>query len=147
MKTPNFLKISIIVLLTCTILAGCKKGSTPTATLNERIDASQSKPASNSGDFSNGPYGTVTGTARVFLTGGKYQLALEGFSTSNGPDLKVYISQEQNPVHFVNLGSLKSTSGNQVYDIPSEANVKDYAYALIYCQQYHHLFGYTQLTF
>lgn len=129
------------------LAAGCKKESTPTVTLNETIDVTKSTPASTGGGFSNGSYGTVTGTARIFLTGDKYQLALENFSTSNGPDLKVYISKEKEPVHFVNLGSLKATSGNQIYDIPAGANPKDYSYALIYCQQYSHLFGYSQLTF
>ncbi|MFA6245384.1 MAG: DM13 domain-containing protein [Mucilaginibacter sp.] len=137
----------LFFLLAAALATSCKKESTPAVTLNETIDATKSTPASTGGGFSNGQYGTVTGTARIFLTGDKYQLALENFSTSNGPDLKVYISKEKDPVHFVNLGSLKATSGNQIYDIPAEANPKDYSYALIYCQQYSHLFGFSQLTF
>jgi len=70
---------------------------------------------------------------------------LENFSSSNGPDLKVYLSKEKQPVNFVNLGSLKSTSGNQLYAIPSSVNVMDYNFALIHCQQYNHLFGFAQL--
>ncbi|MBB3054320.1 DM13 domain-containing protein [Mucilaginibacter gotjawali] len=147
MKKTDIRWPGLIAFMVIITFAGCKKESTPAVALNETIDATKSTPASTGGGFSNGQYGTVTGTARIFLTGNKYQLALENFSTSNGPDLKVYISKEKNPVHFVNLGSLKATSGNQIYDIPAEANPKDYSYALIYCQQYSHLFGYSQLTF
>jgi len=147
MKSTNTLLSGLIGTIVIITLVGCKKESTPTVTLNDRIDVTKSSAASTASGFSNGAYGAVTGTARIFLTGDKYQLALENFSTSNGPDLKVYISKEKDPVHFVNLGSLKSTSGNQIYDIPAGANPKDYSYALIYCQQYSHLFGYAQLTF
>jgi hypothetical protein len=147
MKRTNTLRSGLIAVIVIIAFAGCKKESTPTIALNETIDATKSTPASTDGSFSDGSYGTVTGTARIFLTDGKYQLALESFSTTNGPDLKVYISKEKNPVHFVNLGSLKATSGNQIYNIPAEANPKDYGYALIYCQQYSHLFGYSPLSF
>lgn len=136
-----------LVLALATSITGCKKESTPTLKLNERIDTAVAKPQTNSSGFSNGSYGVVRGTARVYQTDGKNQLALENFNTSNGPDLKVYLSKEQQPVNFVNLGSLRSTSGNQVYDIPANVDVKDYTYALIYCQQYSHLFGYTKFTF
>jgi hypothetical protein len=147
MKMMKLIGPCLLILLVAGAATGCKKESTPTAALNEKIDLTVSAPQSSSGGFSNGPYGAVTGSARVYLTDGKYQLDLENFNTSNGPDLKVYISKEQNPAHFVNLGSLKSTSGNQVYDIPTGVDPKDYTYALIFCQQYSHLFGYTQLTF
>lgn len=147
MKMRKLTGLCLAILLIAGAATGCKKESTPTAALNEKIDPAVSAPQSNNSGFNNGPYGVVTGNARVYLTDGKYQLALQDFNTSNGPDLKVYISAEQNPVHFVNLGSLKATSGNQVYDIPAGVNPKDYAYALIFCQQYKHLFGYTQLTF
>ena len=129
------------------LMVSCKKESTPNAVLNEKVDLTVSKPETGGAGFSNGPYGSVSGTARVYLTNGKYQLALESFTSSNGPDLKVYLSKEQQPVNFVNLGSLRSTAGNQLYDIPANTNVKDYTYALIYCQQYSHLFGYTQFTY
>lgn len=131
--------IVVIVLL----LSACKKETTSTTPFNEAPAATAM--AIDSGYFSNGPYGTVTGSAKIYKTGSNYELALENFSGSNGPDLKVYLSKEQQPVNFVNLGSLKSTAGNQLYSIPGSVNVKDYKYALIHCQQYNHLFGFAQL--
>lgn len=93
------------------------------------------------GSFQNGPYGTASGTAKVILTNGKYQLRLEGFSVSSGPDLKVYLSKELKPLNFLRLGSLKSLNGDQVYDVPGNPNIMDYPYALIHCEKYNHLFG------
>lgn len=142
----RFICLNTIIALIVTFTS-CKKETTPTVVLNEKVDIAVAKPATNSSGFSNGSYGAVTGNARVYSINGKYQLALEDFTTSNGPDLKVYISKEQQPVNFVNLGSLKSTAGNQLYDIPSTVDVKEYTYALIYCQQYSHLFGYTKFTY
>jgi hypothetical protein len=67
------------------------------------------------------------------------------FSSSNGPDLKVYLSKEIQPINFVNLGSLKSTNGSQLYNIPTGIDFAQYKYALIHCQQYNHLFGSAEL--
>jgi hypothetical protein len=124
-------------------MAACKKETTSMAPLNEAPVATAI--GVDSGSFSNGPYGSVSGKAKIYKNGDKYELALENFSSSNGPDLKVYLSKEKQPVNFVNLGSLKSTSGNQLYPIPTSVNVKDYSFALIHCQQYNHLFGFAQL--
>lgn len=130
-------------LLLIIVMTACKKETTSTDPLNET--PMNTAMAIDSGSFSNGPYGSVSGNAKIYKTGDKYELALENFSSSNGPDLKVYLSKEKQPVNFVNLGSLKSTAGNQLYTIPSSVNVKDYKFALIHCQQYNHLFGYADL--
>lgn len=98
------------------------------------------------GNFENGPYGTTRGTAKVVLTAGKWQLRLEGFSVSSGPDLKVYISRERLPLNFIRLGSLKAFSGDQLYDIPGNPDFMEYPYALIHCEQFNHLFGAAMLV-
>ena len=135
--------IKLFAMLAMLFLIACKKETTSTIAVNET--PSVTAMGIDSGYFSNGPYGTVTGTAKIYKTGTKYDLALENFSSSNGPDLKVYLSKEKQPVNFVNLGSLKSTAGNQLYAIPTSVNVINYKYALIHCQQYNHLFGFAQL--
>lgn len=136
--------IYLIPAVAILLAAACKKETTSTTPLNEM--PAPAAMAIDSGTFSNGPYGSVSGIAKIYKTGSKYELALENFSSSNGPDLKVYLSKEKQPVNFVNLGSLKSTSGNQLYSIPSSVNVEDYAFALVHCQQYDHLFGFARLT-
>lgn len=86
-------------------------------------------------------WGTVSGQARIYLKNGKYILALENFVTSNGPDLKVYLSKDKGPIEFIKLSDLKSTNGNQLYDIPAMPDFIEYKYALIHCERYNHLFG------
>jgi len=132
--------IKLVSIVSVFFLAACKKETTSTAPVNETPIATAM--AIDSGSFSNGPYGSVRGKTKLYKTGDKYELALENFSSSNGPDLKVYLSKEKQPVNFINLGSLKSTTGNQLYAIPAPVNVNDYKYVLIHCQQYNHLFGF-----
>ena len=64
---------------------------------------------------------------------------------SNGPDLKVYLSKELQPVNFINLGALKSVNGNQVYDVTGMPDIMEYKYALVHCQAFNHLFGSVEL--
>lgn len=135
--------ITILSIVSLVYFTACKKETTSTTPVNETPVVPAL--ATDSGSFSNGPYGRVSGMAKIYKTGNNYELALENFSTSNGPDLKVYLSKEQQPVNFVNLGSLKSTAGNHLYAIPAPVNVNDYKYALIHCQQYNHLFGFADL--
>ena len=85
------------------------------------------------------------GTANMYESVGKYQLELKDFSVTNGPDLHVYLSKEIMPVHFIDLGKLKSTMGNQLYEVPGMPDFTEYKYALIHCQQYNVLFGSSEL--
>jgi len=133
-----------IFLVTGLSLAGCTKhNETPEIKLDEKIpaDSAGGSNAKYTGDFSNGPYGSVQGAAKIYVQNDKYVLALENIAVSNGPDLHVYLSREVQPVNFIDLGKLKSTNGNQVYAIAGEPDFLAYKYALIHCQQYNHLFG------
>lgn len=85
----------------------------------------------------------VTGSAKIYLNGNQSEVRLEDFSISSGPDLKVYLSKNDTPTDFVNLGNLTSAS---VYAIPTQVNVSSYKYVLIHCQQYSHLFAVAQLS-
>lgn len=94
------------------------------------------------GTFIKGPYGTTTGTAKIIKDRmGAHHLFLENFTVSNGPDLKVYLSSDLNAGKYLRLGSLKSTNGNQLYDIPGQPDYNEYKYALIWCESFAHLFG------
>ena len=139
------MKITLAILLLFLftgVVISCTKTTTPPTTVDETppIDTTISL-VKYTGAFQNGPYGTASGTAKIILTNGKYQLRLEGFSVSSGPDLKVYLSKELQPLNFLRLGSLKALNGNQVYDVPGNPNIMDYPYALIHCEKFNHLFG------
>ncbi len=137
--------ILIFAIITTAFFSSCKKASTET--LDEVISPLDTTAMLKyGGSFSSGPSGTVTGDAKVYLKGGKYILALENFLTTNGPDLKVYLSKEMFPVNFIKLGDLKSTNGNQLYDIAGTPDFTAYKFALIHCEKYNHLYGYTELN-
>ncbi len=124
------------------ILYGC--GKTSTETLNETVN-----PDGNlkfSGTFKGLGSENVSGAAKIYLTNGKYMLKLENFSTSNGPDLKVYLSMASSPSEFISLGDLKSTKGNQVYEINGTPDFTKHKFVLIHCERYNHLFGSAELA-
>ncbi len=138
------MKIFFLLLLAGSMLVSCKKESSSSINLIETADSAAVLKLK--GDFINGPYGNVAGTAKILLKDSLYQLLLDSsFTSSNGPDLKIYLSKEIQPINFVNLGSLKSINGSQLYNIPAGVDFVQYKYALIHCQQYDHLFGSAEL--
>lgn len=143
--------IFILLVVACTLMAACTK-QTSTAPVNNPMNPpapTDSMPIGGilryQANFKNGPYGTVTGAARIYESNGKWELWLVNFKTSNGPDLKVYLSKEVQPLNFIKLGDLKSTSGNQVYPINVKPDFMQFKYALIHCEQFNHLFGSAEL--
>jgi hypothetical protein len=137
-------KIIIPVLVAIIFLLSCVKDNTPTRPLDNTVDTTVAM-GRYAGTFSNGPYGNVSGTAKIYLQGTQYKLALENVMISNGPDLHVYLSKEVLPATFLDLGSLQSVAGNQLYNIPGSPDFSQYKYALIHCKQYNHLFGSAEL--
>ncbi len=133
--------ITLLLISLTSIIAfdSCKKASTEF--IDETLNTDTTAMLKYSGDFISGPYGTVTGSAKIFLKQGSYTVALENFSSSNGPDLKVYISREEMPVNFIRLDALRSVNGNQLYAVPGNPDFAVYKYVLIHCEQYNHLFG------
>ena len=135
----------IFLLFLITVICSCVKENTPTIPVNNPVDTTMAG-KKFSGTFGNGPYGAVTGSAKIYLqNNNSFILALENFNSSNGPDLHVYISREVQPVNYIDLGRLQSVSGNQQYQLTGNINFSEYKYALIHCQQYNHLFGSAEL--
>jgi Electron transfer DM13 len=140
------------LLLSCIltfIMSACSKEGklAPTTVLNEVIDTTMGMDSSTtasliySGTFSSGPFGTVTGKAEVYKTGISYVIQLANFNSSNGPALHVYLSKEAMPINYTDLGTLKSTAGNQVYSVSGMPDFTDYKYISIHCVAFNHLFG------
>ena len=128
----------ITLLMTGIGMSSCTKKAS-TIPINDDIDSTAM--ILFSGRFMNGTYGATTGVARIEAVNNKWQLRLDSFEVSNGPDLKVYLSKEQQPIHFISLGSLRATSGSQVYGVNGMPDIAEYRYALIHCEKYNHLFG------
>jgi len=73
-------------------------------------------------------------------------LRLENFKSTNGPDLYVYLSTDENASEFINLGKLKANKGNQNYEIPNGVDLDKYNNVLIWCKAFGVLFGSADLS-
>ncbi len=134
------LTIMLFVLGMSTLLSSCKKNDlASTQQLNESVD--NTAKTVHTGNFMNGPDRDVSGMATIYKTNNNYELQLANFKTDNGPTLHVFLSREEKPLNAIDLGELKSTNGNQVYDISGMPDFNTYKYVSIHCVAYNHFFG------
>jgi hypothetical protein len=89
----------------------------------------------------------------VQLEDGRRFLRFENLTTSNGPDLRVYLSEVPASddwyaygERFVDLGPLKGNLGNQNYIIPSGTGLARYKSAVIWCRRFTVGFGVAPLN-
>jgi hypothetical protein len=127
----------------------------------ETPDDSQSTEGSKrvelaSAEFIDAEHGT-DGRAVIYLRedGSRY-LRLEGFETSNGPDVHVWITDQRSggdcegcfdswgiydDGDYVPLGELKGNVGDQNYEIPAGADLAKMRSVVIWCDQFNVAFG------
>jgi hypothetical protein len=96
----------------------------------------------------------TSGVARVLeLSDGTRFVRLEGLDTSNGPDLYLYVTS--NPADgpegafdddYVNLGRLKGNQGDQNYDLPQDADLRQLGTVVIWCDRFDSAFGAADLS-
>lgn len=100
----------------------------------------------------------TSGRVRVIAQAdGRRILRLEGLETTNGPDLRVWLSA--GPVRpgragwFVfadhphrELGRLKANRGNQNYAIPADVDLDELSSAVIWCTRFRVSFGAAELS-
>jgi hypothetical protein len=101
-----------------------------------------------SGSFASREHQTV-GTARVLrLSDGRVIVRFEGFSTSNGPVLVVWLTK--NPAlgpdeafddDYVSLGPLKGNIGDQNYAVPVDVDSTAYTSVVVWCDRFDVPFG------
>ncbi len=87
----------------------------------------------------------VEGQAHVITANGREYLRFEDFQSTNGPDLKVYLSKDLDAKEYISLGDLKGNIGNQNYELQEEIDFEEYKYALIWCERFRVLFGKAEL--
>jgi hypothetical protein len=86
----------------------------------------------------------TTGTARLLHLGdGSVIVRLEDLDTSNGPDVRVYLSSipADRGLHdyghgFVDLGGLKGNRGSQNYRVPAGTDLSKYRSVVIWCRRF-----------
>jgi Electron transfer DM13 len=103
-----------------------------------------------SGAFVDGEHAT-SGTASILqLPDGSRYVRLENFSTSDGPDVQVWLTDKAAGGNdwgkyddgvYLPLGELKATDGNQNYSIPADANLSAFTSVVIWCDRFNVAFG------
>lgn len=85
------------------------------------------------------------GRATVYtLADGRRVLRLTEFSTSNGPELQLYLvaaadtrdSAAVKSAGFVTLGALKGNQGDQNYDVPADLDFSKYQSVTVWCHRF-----------
>ncbi|WP_128382040.1 DM13 domain-containing protein [Streptomyces cavernae] len=100
----------------------------------------------------------TSGTVKlVRLSDGSHVVRLENLDTSNGPDLRVWLTdapvkQGQAGWHvfddgkYVSLGKLKGNKGSQNYALPRDVNPSSYSSVSIWCDRFDVSFGAAELA-
>ncbi len=97
---------------------------------------------------------STSGTAKlVKLADGRVFVRLQNFNTSNGPDVKVWLTganveqaDKSKDAAYVNLGDLKANNGNQNYQVPAGADLSKYKTVVIWCDRFSVAFGAASIT-
>lgn len=124
--------------------------------VDDQIIVSQADQTLAGGDF--------TGADRVHQGSGKAQLVQKAdgslelhftnFEVTNGPDLKVYLSDNPNPTTaatvldsaWTNISALKGNKGDQVYRLPAGTDAAALKSVVIWCEAFGVLFAAAPLS-
>ncbi len=139
--------------------------STPTASATDRGEESSPSPTPvvtepvvlATGSFISHEHETTGEVTILELPDGTRVLRIEGLQTSDGPDLKVWLSDQ--PVidgvdgwgvfddgAYASLGDLKGNIGDQNYVIPGDVDLDDYSAVSIWCERFAVSFGAAELS-
>ncbi|GAA3431359.1 DM13 domain-containing protein [Kutzneria kofuensis] len=80
---------------------------------------------------------------------GRYVVQLRNFSTSDGPAVHVWLTDKAPDAGDstfgrdgqLDLGALKATNGNEVYEVPAGTDVSRYKSVLVWCERFSVGFG------
>ncbi len=94
------------------------------------------------------------GNASVYRTqDGRRILRFTNFTTSNGPDVHVYMVSSDNPKDnasvedsdYIDLGIIKGNVGDQNYPLNSNVDLSKYHSVVVWCKRFSFNFGYAPL--
>jgi hypothetical protein len=144
-------------------LPGGSAATTGTTTVSTPPSSTAAPTVSNKqatlarGTFVSHEHDTRGSVALLRLADGSRVLRLEKLDTSDGPDLKVWLTDA--PVvsgskgwrvfddgRYVNLGDLKGNKGNQNYVVPPDLDLAGFRSVSIWCDRFNVSFGAAELT-
>ena len=102
------------------------------------------------GRFVSHEHGTSGRVRVVSQPDGSRLLAIEDLNTSDGPDLRVWLTDAEvsedgwrvfDDGRYVDLGELRGNKGNLVYELPGDVDLADYQSVSIWCERFSVSFG------
>ncbi|MGQ5261468.1 DM13 domain-containing protein [Micromonospora sp. ZYX-F-536] len=140
---------------------GTTPATTTPASATPPHAASAATPAGNeilaAGEFVTHEHKTTGSAEIVRLADGRHQLVIRDLDTSNGPDLRVWLTDQ--PVtrgtagwrvfddgEWVELARLKGNRGDQVYELAASVDPRDFRSVSIWCKRFAVSFGAAELT-
>lgn len=124
--------------------------STPLAAVAAAPPAEPQPALMAAGSFVDGEHQTSGGASLLQLPDGSRIVRLEDFSTSDGPDVHVWLTDQPaggddwaiyDDGRYLELGELKGTDGNQNYPIPAESDLTGFTSVVIWCDRFNVAFG------
>jgi hypothetical protein len=96
--------------------------------------------------FESGEHESHGTASAIRLVNGDRVITLTDFTTSPGPDLRVYMvagpaGDEGEVTDYVDLGALKGNKGDQQYTLPSDLDLHRYRTVVIWCRAFTVLFA------
>ena len=88
----------------------------------------------------------ATGNIRIIETAEQTLVRYENYDGTNGPDLKVYLTNDLEDVSdFVSLGAARGNQGNINYEVPDGVDIDDFQYVVTWCEAFGVLFDYAEI--
>lgn len=152
---------NILIVVTAVVLLGAFLAFRPDRLFSNKI-VNEDMPAA----FATGRQTLETGTFHTALhptngvasiyraADGTRILRLTNFTTSNGPDVHIYVVAAQDPTdndsvkgaQFIDLGTIKGNVGDQNYTLGPEVDLSKYRSVVVWCKRFAFNFGYAPLT-
>jgi hypothetical protein len=148
----------VVVAAVAVLLAGAFYWFAPwkllvNSTVDEALPVATASAPAAAGTFRSYEHPT-TGTAElVTLTDGSRLVRLNDLRTSDGPDVRIYLSEKPADAGLhafgdgsVELGRLKANHGNQNYAVPTGLDLAKYRSVVVWCKRFSVAFGAAPIT-
>jgi len=152
---------TIIVAVAAVVLIGAFFAFRPDRLFNNHIvnedmpaDLAAGKQTLATGTFHTALHPTM-GIASIYQAAdGTRILRFTNFTTSNGPDVHIYMVSAQDPTdndavknaQYIDLGVMKGNIGDQNYTLGSDVDLSRYRSVVVWCKRFAFNFGYAPLT-
>jgi len=130
-------------------------GSPPAASTSAPITTAATPPnVLAAGPFQSQEHPTTGSASLVQLPDGSHVVRLENLASSDGPDVKVWLSDREaggdwfkyRSGRFLDLGPIKATHGNQNYTVPPGTDLTGLETVVLWCDRFSVAFGSAALT-